>query len=524
MTSVIDRRLTGAATNESDVRLSVARSTRAWWSIARRDVLEHLRSIRFITLCLLTCLLLPLGAFTNAEAFRVQEATADALRVGTQNAQNSGVPKFVTTSPISQTHENMSDEGLRAVRFPSTLGVLAVGYDRSLPSYWQFEPRGVIAGPPLMQRDGLAGLSGDVDFVFITQIVLGLLALLLSFDAISGEKESGTLRLLMSYPVPRVQVLIGKYLGGVLTLAVPLALGAPLALLTLQLSGVVVSSGEEWLRVAIVAAGAMIYLACMFGVGLAVSAATRRSRTSLVILLVIWVVSVLVLPRVAALAAATARAVESEDVVHRRQAAAIVPLEHEREKDLASAYARITGGSNASTALSPSQLLLYGQERAVIESDFFRRRRDIARQVEDARERRLRNQQTLARALIRLSPSALFGLFAMNVLGTGDGLREGWSAQIRSHQRRLEIDAFDKVYGLEVIALNEHGTMSGSAWSSPQMDDLSLPRDANLQFTYVAPPLSAAVLQSLPDIVMLLSFALLGIACATTLFLRYDPR
>lgn len=502
----------------------VVRSGRPWWRIARRDLLEHLRSVRFITLCLLTCVLLPLGAFTNARAFRVEQATADALRAGAEKAQSEGIPKFVSMSPISQTHESMADEGLRAVRPPTPLAVLAVGYDRSLPAYWQFEPRGLIAGPPLMQADGLAGLGGEVDFVFITQIVLGLLAFLLSFDAISGEKENGTLRLLMSHPVARIEVLIGKYVGGLLSLAIPMALGTLLALVALRFSDVDIAPPNAWLRIALAAGGSMLYLASMFGVGLVVSAATRRSRTTLVILLLIWVVFVLVIPRIAALVAATSRPVESEEVMHRSEAAAIVPLEHERERRLASAYATIAVGSPATTDLSPAQRKLYQQEREAIEPDVYRRRRDATRQIEQARERALANQQELARLISRVSPSALFGFFAMNVLGTGEELRNSWNVQTRTHQRRLEVEAFDKLYGLEVISLDARGAVTTSAWSSPRMDDPLLPQYSTLQFTYAEPPLSTAVVASLPDLALLLLYALLGMACAAALFLRYDLR
>ena len=134
------------------------------------------------------------------------------------------------------------------------------------------------------------------------------------------------------------------------------------------------------------------------------------------------------------------------------------------------------------------------------------------------------NQQGLARLMSRVSPSALFGSFAMNVLGTGEELRNSWTLQTRTHQRRLEVDAFDKLYGLEVISVDDRGAVTTSAWSSPRMDDPLLPRYSTLQFTYAEPPLSTTVVASLPDLALLLLYALLGMACAAALFLRYDLR
>lgn len=57
--------------------------------------------------------------------------------------------------------------------------------------------------------------------------LIPLLALLMSFDAIAGETERGTLPLLLAYPVARWQVLVGKLLAhlAILTLAVLLGHG-----------------------------------------------------------------------------------------------------------------------------------------------------------------------------------------------------------------------------------------------------------------------------------------------------------
>ncbi|WP_323005661.1 ABC transporter permease [Pseudorhodobacter sp.] len=55
-----------------------------------------------------------------------------------------------------------------------------------------------------------------------------LIALLMSFDAIAGEVERGTLPLLLTYPVARWEVLLGKLLAhlGVLSLAIVAGFGA----------------------------------------------------------------------------------------------------------------------------------------------------------------------------------------------------------------------------------------------------------------------------------------------------------
>lgn len=60
-----------------------------------------------------------------------------------------------------------------------------------------------------------------------------LIALILGYDAIVGEKERGSLELLLSMPISRFEILLGKYLGLSAALACSTALGFGAGLLPL---------------------------------------------------------------------------------------------------------------------------------------------------------------------------------------------------------------------------------------------------------------------------------------------------
>ncbi len=55
--------------------------------------------------------------------------------------------------------------------------------------------------------------------------LIPLIALLLAYDAVVGEEEGGTLLLLLTYPLSRSQLLLGKFLGHGLTLALATLIG-----------------------------------------------------------------------------------------------------------------------------------------------------------------------------------------------------------------------------------------------------------------------------------------------------------
>ena len=75
---------------------------------------------------------------------------------------------------------------------------------------------------------GLRSLEFTVtSLVSLVIYLVPLIALLLGFDAIVGERERGSLDLLLAYPITRGELLLGKYLG--LALALALAMLAGLA-------------------------------------------------------------------------------------------------------------------------------------------------------------------------------------------------------------------------------------------------------------------------------------------------------
>lgn len=80
-----------------------------------------------------------------------------------------------------------------------------------------------------------AAASGSVGFTSLPTTIVSLsslavfliplIALLLAYDAVVGEQEQGTLLLLLTYPLQRRQLLLGKFFGHGLILAVATLLG-----------------------------------------------------------------------------------------------------------------------------------------------------------------------------------------------------------------------------------------------------------------------------------------------------------
>ena len=132
----------------------------------------------------------------------------------------------------------------------------------------------------------------------VLQHLVPLLIILLTFGALAGERERGTLRQLLATGVGRLELAMGKALGATAALALLLVPAAVVGAAAI----VVGSPGpatSPLVRGAVLAGIYLAYFATFIGLSLAVSARAPSARAALVVLLAIWVVNGLMAPRVA---------------------------------------------------------------------------------------------------------------------------------------------------------------------------------------------------------------------------------
>jgi len=73
-----------------------------------------------------------------------------------------------------------------------------------------------------------------------------LIALLLAYDSVVGEAERGTLTLLLTHPVSRTEVILGKFIGHLFLLAIAIVIGYGVAGVTISFTGEGGFAGQEW--------------------------------------------------------------------------------------------------------------------------------------------------------------------------------------------------------------------------------------------------------------------------------------
>ena len=126
--------------------------------------------------------------------------------------------------------------------------------------------------------------AGALDVVVVslsslTIFLLPLIALLISHDAVVGEMERGTMILLLSYPVGRYQVILGKFCGHVLILAFATVIGYGAAAVALAITGASVLPAS-WYAFASMLGTSILLGAVFVSIGYLISSLVRDRGTA----------------------------------------------------------------------------------------------------------------------------------------------------------------------------------------------------------------------------------------------------
>lgn len=258
-------------------------------AIAAREILAHLKSARFAIALLLCVAVFGLNALALRANYRAacqdharasaafQESLADRAPIG-------NLEPFVETPP------------------PSLRVLFHVPRE---------DMEGKLTVPPLLS------LFPGLDYAVAAGVFLSLVALMFGYDAVTGERASGTLRLLFAGGVSRAQVLGGKLLGLVVVCVVPFLLSVGVGLLLAWHNGVSEFSVSDWVALALFVTVSVLYLTLFLSLSLLVSVLMPSSASSMLVLLLVWAGAVLVVPNVAPYLSAWNHSVESTwEVMH----------------------------------------------------------------------------------------------------------------------------------------------------------------------------------------------------------------
>lgn len=486
--------------------------------VIRKEILANLSSPTFLIIFILCFGLIFLSLYTGLKSYDDQ---ITEYRLA-ETLHQKILEEKTTYADVSS--------GIQVGKPPKVLSIFVSGIENILGRYATIDTHNKpVLSASKIEGNPIFALFGDLDLIFMIKTVFSLLAILFTYNTISGEKEDGTLRLIFSYPIPRDTLILGKMVGVFLCLIIPLIIPIVLGIALLTLFPNVHLEGKDWVQLLLILSIFMLYMISFFSLGMLVSARTSQSSISFLILLFIWVIWTLVIPRGSVVLASQFAHLPS---IHEHR----VKLE-QVEKDIyqkypASKFARDNppprrpkvspnipkGEQNqimatykrASSEWNEKWLAWLEERSARINAEW---------KAEEAKlEQDYSNKQQylakLAIGLSKLSPSSTMTYAAMNLAGTGIEGQGHFLTSVRAYQEK-----FAAYFAPKIQEEQRMRWTNPAALKNKPIDISDMPR-----FQYQQESLSDILGRVVVDMSLMVLLVLLFLSGAYVSFLKYDVR
>ena len=275
--------------------------------IAKREFYDNMNSLRFALTMLLILTLMIVNAVKHLGDYRAEMSiyrknvaqSLDPLRSRSENLYDlieKGTGNFYKQpSPLSFCADG--GEAFLPDHVSAAEGRYLVGWENTEGIHVWVNGIWTLKYPD--ENPNLRDIRPDytqIDWVLVISVVLSFVAILFTFDAISGERERGTLRLILANSVPRSQVLLGKFLGVFLSISLPFLMATLINLFLLSAASHISLGARDWGQVGAIFLIATVYMSIFIALGLLISARVNQPEISLTILLLIWAVFVVLTP------------------------------------------------------------------------------------------------------------------------------------------------------------------------------------------------------------------------------------
>jgi ABC-2 type transport system permease protein len=362
-------------------------------TILRRELQETGDSFTLLSALVALTILVTLGAYIQARYY--QHAVEDyALRQSIHKTENSS-QSIVLIRPIPP------------------LAPFFNGTFDSLPDELRLRNDSATANTPSGDLTPLDWLFPKIDLSFIIGVLMTLLTILLAHDTIAGDREQGTLKLILAGPIQKRTVLAAKVAGVVLPTTAILIYTVFLYTIVVAVfsEGTVDLSGVNLSALTVFTLVSIIVLIVTAALGVAVSASVKRSSVSLFACASIWIVITLIWPTFGVYIASSSKPVPPPEAFQRDMAS--------KEKELI--QEELAEHRKTAADLKAQQVGVEAAWQRFLELRrrwVERRNEEIERLIRE-RKKQIHDQQTFARRISLFSPYVAFKEVLGSLCSTG---------------------------------------------------------------------------------------------------------
>jgi ABC-type transport system involved in multi-copper enzyme maturation permease subunit len=465
--------------------------------IIKKEILETITSAKFVFTFLLCAILILLSVYTGIVNYRAdQKEFSAAVALNKKNLESQ------------PSYQALAGLGTKINKPPQVLGAISTGVDEAVG---RVATVNIAYDPNLVdskyESNPVFSVFGALDLTFIVKIVLSLFAILFTYDAIVGEKEKGTLKLTLSNRVPRDRLILGKVIGGFISLLIPLIIPLILSLLILLVYPNISLAGQDWLRLLLMFLMFFLYLSVFFTLGLLVSARTNKSSTSFLVLLFIWVIFVTIIPKLSVMSAGRLKPIPSVHEITAKKDAFLQQIQGGAQK-------RVLDWVKENAPMAAKDQKGYQEKFKKFLEDY---QQDLTSKIDEnnaALERdyqgKKKSQERLAINISRISPASALTFSTMSFARTGLDEYERFLASIRAYK-----PIFTKWANAKMMRSID---FSGSGQTGKVvLDDMP-------QHKFEPETLGKSLARTIPDFGLMLFLIIVFFAGAYVSFLKFDVR
>jgi len=470
--------------------------------ILRKELRMNLLSLRFVLSLLLAISLFAASGFVFVN--RYEKNSQDYWKKTNEN--------MTSLKGQSKQLYQLAFYKQEIYKRPKLLTCFVEGFERSLPDCIQCDAFTSDLPEIRGQSNFILPHFSDIDWVFIVSLILSFVALVFTYDSVSGEKEDGTLRQMLANTIPRYEVLLGKYLGVMLTIGIPLFIGLLVSLIIVVASNVVVISGLDWLKILSIVLLSFLCVSTFVLLGIFISIRTTHSSNSMVILLLVWVGLVILIPSFGRIISDLSSRSITQVELRRRLDEASKKVDDQAHAGAFGENAGFMNTDRGDPTNNPPARARYRTAEV-----------NARKRVIEEQHRQMLAQVFKGRNLICLSPVAIYRRASEAIAGTGISHCVSLRRQIRQYQENLQQyirdeDSKDRD-SLHLICPDRAAAINWKAISHNPVDFATVPKFQERDLA-----LGQSLKLAIWDIGILVLFNLVFFAASFVSFLRYDVR
>jgi ABC-type transport system involved in multi-copper enzyme maturation permease subunit len=484
-------------------------------TLIRKEITETILDLRFWIVTVLFLILIPLGMYVSRIDYERRLANYQQEHQMYRQHYGRDVGPYVEA------------QGFRP---PSVLSIFALGLDPFMPDKAITSRSGLVRAakePGIDNPESL--LFGKADYLFNVSFIVSLAALIFTFNRISGEREKGTLRLMISGSTRRGEILLAKIFGNYLVLLVPFVIAFLAALIILNTSSAISFRTSEFIfPLLTIILITLLFIIVMVSLGICVSTLTRGSMGSIMMLFLVWVMAVLGIPKISPMIAEAVYPVESRNVVDLAQRIAQEDIEGEFNKKKEELFERCCtefGTTWEDIAVEPRTdaekqvYAKYDREVLVLDSECQKRVADAIRMLEQDYRNRRNVQASLAANLSRISPVSCYTYLISGISSTGTAEPDKFTENAERYQEQVKAAIYDN-WVVKTYRMGE--PMPNIRVQRTEGFDQSKASIPEMKYEYT--PIAEVLRAGWVDILLLFVFNILFFAIAFWRFNKYDVR